>query len=188
MKNLLTYIHSQTDFSEKSWEILLPALTHTTIKKGEYLLKEGQICHSLFFIDTGYCRSFYDKNGLEKNTAFFFENEIATNINSFAREEKSEYAIQACEDLTVVVFDKKKLYEAAKQDPAIETLGRKCLQQIAVKQEKHAAMYKLMTAQERYEYFENNAPEILQRISLTQLSTYLGITRETLSRIRSRRQ
>ncbi len=187
MKNLLTYVDSLTSFSEENWNILSPALTTIEFKKDQYLLQAGKICDALFFVSKGYCRAFHDKDGQEINTNFFFENEIATDINSFAKGEKSEFSIQACEDLTVIRFDSKKLREAAKQDPEIEVLGRKCLQQIAIKQEKHAALYKLMTALERYEYLEKNTPEILQRVSLTQISSYLGIARETLSRIRRRR-
>ncbi|PSL48298.1 CRP-like cAMP-binding protein [Chitinophaga niastensis] len=187
MKNLLAYIHSLTNFSAESWEILSPALTTITFEKDQYLLEAGKVCDALFFVSGGYCRAFYDKDGQEINTDFFFENDIATNINSFAKAEKSEFSIQACEDVTVVRFDKKKLREAAEHDPEIDGLGRKCLQQIAAKQEKHAAMYKLMTAQERYEYLEKYAPEVLQRVSLTQIASYLGVARETLSRIRSRR-
>ena len=187
MEELLTYIHSLMNFSKESWEILTSALTTMEFKKDQYLLQAGKVCHSLFFISKGYCRAFYDKDGQEINVAFFFEGSIATNINSFAKEEKSEFSIQASEDLTVVRFDKKKLQEASVQDPAIEMLGRNCLQRIAAKQENEAAIYKLMTARERYEYLEKSAPDILQRVSLTQLSSYLGVARETLSRIRSKK-
>ncbi|SFE97738.1 cAMP-binding domain of CRP or a regulatory subunit of cAMP-dependent protein kinases [Chitinophaga sp. CF118] len=187
MEKLIAYIHSLMNFSEESWEILSPALITMEFEKDQYLLQAGKVCNSLFYISKGYCRAFYDKDGQEINTSFFFENSIATNINSFAKEEKSEFSIQACENLTVVQFDKKKLREASQLDPAIEMLGRNCLQRIAAKQENDTAIYKLMTAKERYEYLEKYSPDILQRVSLTQLSSYLGVARETLSRIRSRR-
>lgn len=187
MQNLLKYIHSLTDFSEKSWETLLPALTKVKIEKGGYLLKEDQVCDSLYFIDEGYCRSYFNKDGFEKNTAFYFEGEIVTNINSFANNQKSSYYIQACEPLAAILFDKDKLFKAAKQAPEVELLGRKCLRTIAAKLEEHANLFKLFTAQERYEFLEQNQPEMLRRVSLTQLSSYLGIARETLSRIRKRR-
>lgn len=186
MKELTAFINSLTPLPAAAWELLNPALTSQTFPKDTYLLEAGKVCDALFFISKGYCKAFYDKDGLEINTDFFFENEIATNINSFAKAEPSEFAIQACEDITVVRFDKHKLYAASSQNADIETLGRKCLQRIAAKQEKHAAMYKLMNAHERYAYLENNFPEMLQRVSLTQLSSYLGVARETLSRIRGK--
>ncbi|MGO4294866.1 Crp/Fnr family transcriptional regulator [Chitinophaga sp. RAB17] len=186
-KNVLHYIHSLTLYTDKNWEVLYPALSIVEFKKDEYLLETGKVCQSLFYISKGCCRAFYDKDGKHINTAFFFENDIATNINSFARGEVSAHAIQAMEALTAVRFDKQLLYAAAIIDPDIETLGRKCLQGIAARQEQHAAIYKLMTGLERYEYMEEHFPEVVQRVSLTQLSSYLGVARETLSRIRARR-
>lgn len=188
MTNLLHYIHALTDFSATNWALLQPALSKLEFKKGEYLLKEGAVCNALFYIDKGYCRSFYLKDGQEKNTAFFFEDDIATNINSFGSGEKSDYAIIAGERLTVVAFDKQKLFEASRLAPEIETLGRKCIRRFATRQEEHANLFKLYTAQERYEWLEEHQPQLLQRVSLSQLSSYLGIARETLSRIRKRRK
>lgn len=187
MQKLLEYIHSLTNFSEKSWETLLPALAKIDVKKGGYLLKENQVCVSLFFINRGYCRSYYNQDGTEKNTAFYFEGEIATNIQSFASGQKSTYFIQACEPLEAIVFDKQKLLTASQQAHEIELLGKSCLRLTAAKLEQHADLFKLYSAQERYEFLEQNQPELLQRVSLTQLSSYLGVARETLSRIRQRR-
>ncbi len=188
MKSLLTYIHSLTSFSEDNWENLLPALSVQQFRKDEMLLRAGEVCNALFFISDGYCRAFYDKDGVDINADFFFEQDIATNINSYGRREKSAFAIQACEPLEVVRFDRELLLAAAAKDPQIETLGRLCLQRIAARQEKHTALFKLMSAQERYAYLEQEYPEMLLRISLSQLSSFLGIARETLSRIRSRRR
>lgn len=187
MENLLKYIHSLTSFTPDNWQALAPALTEIVLPKDEYLLQAGKVCDALYFVSSGYCRAFYNKDGQDINTAFFFENDIATNINSLATGEKSAFSIQASESLIAIRFDKKKLREVSLLDPAIETLGRKCLQLIAAKQEKHAAMFKLMSPQERYEFLEEHDPGLLQRVSLTQLSSYLGVARETLSRIRSRR-
>jgi len=187
MEALLAYIHTLGDFSGASWKILSPALRTVSVEKGDYLLKKGQVCDALFFINHGFCRAFYEQDEQEINTDFFFEREIATNITSFAQGAPSAFALQACEDLIAVRFDKAKLREAGRLDPAIETLGRNCLQQIAMRQEKHNALFKLMTAEERYAYLEQQSPAILQRVSLSQLSSYLGIARETLSRIRKRR-
>lgn len=187
MENLLTYIYSLTGFSEESWKTLQPVLTKVSFKKGDYLLKEDEVCNSLFFIEKGYCRSYYDKDGIQKNTAFYFEDEIATNIVSFGSGQKSTFYIQACEDLRAIVFDKHKLFETCKLAPQIELLGKKCLRLTTAKMEEHANLFVLYDPQERYEYIEQKYPNVLQRVSLTYLSSYLGMARETLSRIRKRR-
>lgn len=187
MDNLLKYIRSLTDFSDSSWKLLQPALTEKAFKKNDFLLEQGQVCNSLFYIDKGYCKSYYDIDGVAKNTGFFFENEIATNINSFGSGKKSEFNIIACEPLTVIVFDKIKLFTAAKQENEIEALGRNCIRVFATRQEEFSNLFKLYSAQERLEYFETNYPKMLQRVSLSQLASFLGVARETLSRIRKRR-
>ncbi len=167
--------------------MLQPALTQKTFRKKEFLLKEGTVCRSLFFIVKGYCKSYYEIDGIVKNTGFFFENEIATNVSSFGSGQKSEFNIAACEPLTAIIIDKEKLFEAAKNSIEIETLGRHCIRLFATKQEEFANLFQLYTPQERLEYIEARYPALLQRVSLSQLASFLGVTRETLSRIRKRR-
>src|SRR5687767_94277 len=103
MEPLLKYIHSITTFSPESWALLQPALSKKQYKKNEFLLKEGEACNSLFFIEEGYCRSYYELDGIEKNTAFYLENDIATNIRSFGSGLQSEANIIACEPLTAII-------------------------------------------------------------------------------------
>src|SRR5690606_29464564 len=121
MNNLLEYIRSLTNFSDESWKSLQPALTPKEFKKNEFLLKEGQVCNSLFYIDKGYCKSYYDIDGAVKNTGLFFENEIATNVKSFGSGQKSEFNLIACEPLTAIIFDKKAHFTISKQVLEVET-------------------------------------------------------------------
>jgi len=187
MNSLLKYIHSLTSFSDESWELLQPALTKKEFKKNELLLKEGQVCNSLFYIDKGYCKSYYAIDGVVKNTGFFFENEIATNVNSFGSGQKSEFNIVACELLTTIILDKKELFKIAKQVIEVETLGRNCIRLFATKQEEFSNLFKLYSSKERLEYIEAKYPKMIQRVPLSQLASFLGVARETLSRIRKRR-
>jgi len=187
MDKLLTFIRSLTAFSDESWELLQPALSKRVFKKNDFLLKENEVCKSLYYIENGYCKSYYEIDGVARNTGFFFENDIVTNISSFGSGQKSEFNIVANEQLTVIEFDKEKLLEAAKQTTAIETLGRDCIRLFATKQETFSILFKLYSAQERLEFLESNYPGMIQRVSLSQLASFLGVTRETLSRIRSRR-
>jgi CRP-like cAMP-binding protein len=187
MDKLLHYIRSLVEFSDDSWKQLQPALHKQTFKKNDLLLKAGDVCNSLFYIEKGYCRSYYEIDGLVKNMGFFFENEIATNVRSFGAGQKSEFNIIACEPSTVIVFEKHALFEAAKQAPEIDTLGRNCIRVFASKQEEFSNLFKLYSPQKRLEYIEAKHPELLQRVSLSQLASFLGVARETLSRIRKRR-
>lgn len=187
MSRLLTYVRSLTDFSDESWTALQPALTEKTFAKNELLLKEGQVCQSLFYIGNGYCKSYYNLDGVLKNTGFFFENDIATNISSFGSGQVSEYNIIACEPLSVVIFEKSKLFSIAQQHIEIENLGRNCVRLFASKQEEFSTLFKLYSAQDRLQYLETHHPAMVQRVPLSQLASFLGVARETLSRIRKRR-
>ncbi|HET8573525.1 MAG TPA: Crp/Fnr family transcriptional regulator [Edaphocola sp.] len=187
MDKLSYFIRTLISFSDESWELLQPALTKVAFKKNEMLLKEGNACNSLFYIEKGYCRSFYLIDGIEKNTGFFFENEIATNIASFGNGEKSEFNIVACEPVNAIVFDKEKLFIASNRSAEIERLGRNCVRKFATKQKEFSDLFNLYSAQDRLIYIEKNHPEMIQRVSLSQLASFLGVARETLSRIRKRR-
>lgn len=185
MNNLKRYIESITEFSEQSWMILCNCLSELEFKKNEPLLKEGQICNSIYFISSGGCKSCHNLDGKEINTAFYFENDFATNIKSLRTSSKSEYTIKAHEKTKAVVIDKTKLLEAYKQSHQIETFGRKVLELIMAKQEEHSDSFKLLSPKQRFDNLVSQYPDFLQRVSLTQTASYLGISRETLSRFRA---
>lgn len=185
MNNLKRYIESITEFSEQSWIALFDCLSEVRFKKNENLCNEGEICNSIFFISSGVCKSSYNLDGKEINTAFYFESDFATNIRSLRTSSKSEYSIKAHEKTTAVVIDKIKLLEAYNQSHQIETFGRKVLELIIEKQEKHSDSFKLLSPKQRFDNLVSQYPDFLQRVSLTQTASYLGISRETLSRFRT---
>ncbi|MDQ3292515.1 MAG: Crp/Fnr family transcriptional regulator [Bacteroidota bacterium] len=186
MTELYTYIKSITGFSAGSWDILRADLTQLKISKGDYLVREGEVGTSIFFICQGYCRAFYNQDGIEINTSFYFENDFVTNIKSLTQNIPSEYFIQACEDLLTIKLPKTKLLDAYQKSHEIESFGRKLLELLITRQEEHTNLFKLLKASERYEYLTKNHPEILQRVSLSHIASYLGVARETISRIRGK--
>lgn len=185
MENLKKYILNLTDFSEQSWATLCSCLTEAGFQRNEHLLKEGQVCNSIFFISSGLCKSFYNLEGKDINTAFYFENDFATNIKSLTTSERSEYAIIACEKTKAIQLDKTKLLDAYRHSHQIETFGRKVLELVTTRQEEHADSFKLLTPKQRFDTLVAKHPDFLQRVSLTQTASYLGISRETLSRFRA---
>lgn len=186
MNILQKYIRTFCNLSDESWIILKDCTKELSVRKGTELLKYNEICNSIYFIISGYCKSFYNLNGKEINTAFYFENDFLTNIKSLRSGEKSEYSIKSCENLKAIEFERLRLIEAYKKSPEIESMGRNILELILEKQEEHNNIMKLLTPKQRYEYLIIKHPHILQRVSLTQISSYLGISRETLTRIRKK--
>lgn len=185
MENLKIYIESLTSFSDFSWEILLSCMTEREFKRNELLLEAGKISNSVFYISSGLCKACYNQNGREINTEFYFENDFASNIKSLTQSAKSDYSIKAVERSVVVQFDKIKLLEAYSKSQQIESFGRKVLELCMAKHEAQANNFKLLTPKQRYENLITNRPDFLQRVSLTQMASYLGISRETLSRFRA---
>jgi CRP-like cAMP-binding protein len=161
-------------------------LTEQKFKKGDILLNTGEICNSLFFVSNGICKAFYNQDGKEINLAFYFEYDFATNTKSLINGIKSEYEIVAYENLAVIKFDKIRLLSAYKKSHEIETFGRKLLEIIVSKQEEHSNSFKLFAPRQRYDNLVLTNPEFLLRVSLTQTASFLGISRETLSRWRKK--
>ena len=173
-----------SELTASNLSLFLAAATQRSLLRGENILKQGQICKAVLFVEKGHLRTFFDKDGREINTSFTFEGNFTTNLKSLRSALPSEITIQAGEPTIVYEFNKDKLFELYKVSPEIESFGRKLIEQLLIVQEEHSNLFKIYSPTERYQYLLTKQPEILQRISLSQLASYLGIARETLSRIR----
>ena len=159
---------------------------HTELKvlpKGKILVREGEICRHIYFIEQGHLRTFYTKNGKDINVNFTFEKQFAANLKSFLYTLPSEYYIRAGETTVVRCIDREQL-QAVLLDAGEQGSLSHHLMRLLIRQEEHANIFKIYTPSERYHYVATNYPKLLQRVSLSQLSSYLGISRETISRIR----
>lgn len=181
------YLLGLGPLSDIAWEALQPALSTRIVPKSGFLWEEAAVCRELFFLEEGMVRAVTNQDGTEKNLDFHFGGEVVTHLNSFATGLPADYAMQAAERTQVIAVDKIRLFGAAQQVPELESVGKACLRLTAARLEEHARLFKLYSPSERYEYLERHRPELLQRVSLTQLASYLGVARETLSRIRRRR-
>jgi CRP-like cAMP-binding protein len=163
---------------------LFDAAICNQVARGDYILKHGQVCSHITFVEKGLLRSFIDKDGVEINTEFIIENSFTTNLKSLRYSTPSDTSIQAGEDSVLYQFPKTALFSLYKESAAIESFGRKLLEQLLMEQEEHTNLFRIYSPAERYKYMQMYRPEIIQRVSLTQLASYLGVARETLSRIR----
>jgi len=181
---LLEKIRDLQFLSVESEQQLLAKVKLRRLKKNELLLREGQPCKHVYFVQSGCIKSVLNDDGKEVNLNFTLANGFITNLKSLRESSPSAYNIQACEPSVVWAFNKDNLFELYKQSEEISGFGRNLLEQLLVEQEDHANIFKLKNPAERYDHIMKNNPQLLQKISLTQLSSYLGISRETLSRIR----
>lgn len=180
-------INRFTEISADSINKLFEITSTADLKKGKLILKEGTVCKTIVFVEKGYLRTYVNKDGIEINTDFTFENNFITNLKSLRSNSISDSNIVTGEDSTIFEFDKDKLLDLYKVSPEIESFGRKLLEQLLISQEEHSNLFKIYSPTERYHYLLQHNPNLLQRVSLSQLASYLGVTRETLTRIRRKK-
>jgi len=185
-KKLQAAITQISKISEEDIALLVSSAVYKKLKKGEAILKEGEVCRSFYLVEHGYLRTWYNKNGVPINLHFTLEGEFISNLKSFKSREPSEVIIEAGEATAIWVFDLNAMSAEIRAHPAISTFVRRLAVRVLLASEEHSGLFKMYTPTERYHYIEKNKPQLLQRISLSQLASYIGITRETLSRIRAK--
>jgi CRP/FNR family transcriptional regulator, anaerobic regulatory protein len=161
-------------------------LDYKKIKKKEFLLKEGQVCNKITFINNGCFRLFYNVDGNENTIQFFFENSFHTDYNSFLTGEPTIETLQALEPCEVLQFKKSDLYNLYETNPIFERIGRILAEAAFLSVTKLNKMLTNEEPEQRYLSLLNQRPELVNRIPQHYIASYLGIKPESLSRIRKR--
>lgn len=164
-------------------ELLLKVKSQTK-QKGDFFLKKGQMVSSLFLIETGLVRSFYIKDDREVNSWFGFENIILGSAFPLFYDKPSYENIQFLETSTYYYITSKDLNELYKKSHEMSNIGRKMAEEYCVILEDRISSLQTANAEQRYHSLLKFQPDATQRISLGHIASYLGITQETLSRIR----
>ena len=155
------------------------------LKKDEFFLQAGEIPVRLGYNISGLLRLYYiDDSGKEINKHFCLENTVAVAYGPFLRREESEIYIQALEDTKLLVIDYKTYNDLLNSHVCWQTVARKMAEFIFILGQKRESEFLLIDAQERYLQFLHDYPNLVNRISQYHIASYLGITPESLSRIR----
>ena len=170
--------------SAASRDLLLARGRAVTVPKEEWLLREGEVARSIFYIESGLVRSVRVEDGRDINLDFSLEGEFVTHLRSLRSHTGANYGLQALEPTTLVELSAAALREMYSRSPEIESFGRQIVEGLLMRQETHAHLFRLSSPAKRYRYIAESNAALLQRVSLTNLASYLGISRETLSRIR----
>jgi CRP-like cAMP-binding protein len=176
-------LESFTPFSDDDFAAIAGMMHEKQFDKGEVLIREGQVCKEFYYILTGCLRSFSLEEGREVNVKFFFEDEFACDFESMRHETISQFYLVAMEDVTVFYATKT---EAVPVMENFNTFLFRFFQEQYFNESEHSNTFKLLSPEERYTYLLTQRPHYLQRIPLTHLATYLGMSRETLTRIRKK--
>jgi len=145
---------------------------------------EGSVCRNLFFIETGLARIFYYKDGKDITFSFVPENTFTTSADSFFEQKASRYNIETLEPCVVSAIKYEDLMSLFDQSHEIERFGRKIITEFLKSFSDRLISVQFETAAERYQTLQARYPNILSRVALGHIASYLGITQETLSRLR----
>lgn len=155
-------------------------------KKGEFLLHQDRLCRYSFWIEKGIVRKFYLNDGKEVTTELIFENDIAVSFDSYVLQNPSKEFIQAITDTTVSQTNAISFQEIKLKYPKLMQLDLMMTEYYAMWLEKRLFEFRTLNATERYLQLLGQQPEIILKVPLTYIASYLGISLETLSRIRSK--
>ncbi len=181
---LIKYFQKYLDLNQEEIEFLIENVPIVEVRKEEALLKEGELSSAFYFVITGIIRMFYLVDGVEKTTFFYEENDFVSSYESFTKQIPSKHYLQAVKNSSIAVFDIQVVAKILKRFPRFELLSR-------IVMEKELSIYQDMishfvtrNATQRYLNLVEHKPHLLREIPQYDIATYLGVSPETLSRIR----
>ncbi|WP_298542159.1 Crp/Fnr family transcriptional regulator [uncultured Aquimarina sp.] len=183
LKNTLVNFHKLTD---AEFNDFLKITKFKKLKKKEFLLESGHYNPGILFITKGIIGLYEIINTKEVYTSFFLSSDFASEITSLASQKTSTKSMIAITDAEGFYIKRSDLLQLYDKSASFERLGRKLLEHLLSEQHKFTSMLTSLKPEDRYKYILKNNPELIKRIPLQYLASYMGVARETLSRIRKR--
>jgi CRP-like cAMP-binding protein len=186
-KNLLAYInkHVTSPLTSEEEALIVAAFQPKKLRKKQYFLQEGEVCKNTSFIIEGAMRQYIvDAKGVEHIVHLYIENYWATDRESSIMLTPSRYNIDAWEDTQLLIISRADMLDLMGKIPALVEMIRLIDERYAIANNRRLSSTISNTAEKRYEEFTDNHPQFIQRFPQHIIASYLGITKETLSRIR----
>jgi CRP-like cAMP-binding protein len=184
--NLKIYCKTRVPLTDEELKLIDTYFEVKNLKKKDFLLQDGKICNFIGFIADGTIRHFHIKDGVEKTCDISFENSWVTDFQSFTHNTSCIMNLQAMEDTTVFLIRKKNLYKLYNQCNKYETFGRLMAEQVAQRATEIAMSLSSDKPEERFQNLIKKQPDLFQRVPQKYIANFLGISPESLSRIRNR--
>ncbi|GGE98978.1 cAMP-binding domain of CRP or a regulatory subunit of cAMP-dependent protein kinases [Chishuiella changwenlii] len=185
MENYKKHLQSIINFSDESWEIIENTLVEKQVKKNEFIMVPGEYSEDYYFVESGVIRSYtIDENGKEHVLQFGTENWIVSDRNSAFCKQQSKFYIQAIEDSKVILLNEKLTNLISSLNPDYLAAQNKLVQNHVRSLQDRINLLLGATAKTRYLEFMRLYPNQLNRIPQWMIASYLGITPESLSRVR----
>lgn len=166
-------------------QTLANILVPIKLLKGEKVFPEGQVCDAMYFVERGMVRQFYYKNGKDVTEHFSYEGRIVFCIESFLKQEPSRLMVETLENTTLYAIPYEAIHMLMSTNTEIALLYRKILEHALISSQEHADSQRFENAAERYARLLSTKPEIILRAPMVYVASFLQMTPETLSRVRS---
>lgn len=184
-EQLYKSIHEHVSLSEEEWELCKSSFIPKRMRKRQFLLQNGDICRRLAFIEKGALYSYsLDEKGNENVIQFGFEGYWIADLYSFLTDETSTLNIEILEDAELLMIDRDQNEILMEQVPAFANYNRILFQNAFVALQRRIKNTIGLSAEEKYSRFMEDYPKTLGRVPQHMIASYLGITPETLSRVR----
>ena len=184
-EQLISYLNGFLKLSDKAAQEVRKNFRVQKIPKDQFISSAGEIANEVHFVAKG-CFRYFHKDGNKAITYWFeFENFFATSIRSFTKRQPSQEYIQAIENSMVLSITSDDLMTLYDKYHEFERLGRLITEQYASRLQNRIVGLQISGASQRYLHLMKTQPQVIQRVPLGYVSSYLGISQETLSRIRA---
>ena len=180
------YKNLMPGLTKNGWAFCESKLTVRRLRKGALMLKEGEICRNVSFVNYGLIRIYHLVEGKEKIIEFCNENNYMADYRSFLLQEPALTYLQALEDTEVVDTSFEGLQDIYQHVPEANFLGRRIAEELFIDMCRRTTSDAHETIDERYNNLIDQQPWLLQRVPQYMIASYLGITPQALSRIKRR--
>jgi CRP-like cAMP-binding protein len=172
--------------TDEAWQSLEEKLTIQQFKKGEFLIREGEICRHVSFMNYGMVRYYYLVEGREICTGFVGSDEYISEYTSFLTQTPASMFIEAMEDTEVIHLSYNDMQGMYDNYSLFERFGRKIAERLFIMLSSQNTRLLLLSPEQRYQFVVSHQPLILQKVPQYMIASYIGITPEHLSRIRKK--
>ena len=179
--------NSKIPLTEEEQELIKNYLTLKKLRKKQYLLQEEDVCKCVAFVEKGALRLYkVNEDGSEHVVQFALEGQFLTDLYSFLTNEPSIYNIDAIEESELVLITRSASDELRKRSPKYQEFIFQATSEAYIQLERRMTSVISLGLEERYKELTENHPNIIQRLPQHMIASYMGLTAETLSRIRKR--
>lgn len=186
MQNLIDSISPYISLNEEELLLLDQSIQKKTYAKNEMIFSEGKISDKIYFVSKGCVRLYYNVDGVDKTAFFYTEGQFICAGESYTFNVPAQENYQAVEETEIFVFTKPNIEKLLIQVPKMEIIARVATENELITSQKVIASFVTKSAEERYVELLTNQGELFQRVPQQYIASFLGVSPETLSRIKKR--